>query len=905
MMPLKLISKRSWLVYRVMAIVFLDAASGMSAASASLKTLPGHIPAAVAHLPAKGNLPSTNHLRLAIGIPLRDAQGLDAYLAQLYDPHGPGYRKYLTPAQFAEKFGATEQDYQAVIAFARRNHLNVTAQHGNRLLLDVSGSVEDIQRAFHISLKTYRHPAEARDFYAPDVEPSVDASLPIADISGLNNFVLPHPKSLKVNLLPVAPRSGSGSGGSYMGNDFRAAYLPGVTLAGSGQRVGMLEFDGYYASDISAYETTAGLPAVPLQTVLLDGYNGAPTTGPNSGNGEVSLDIEMAVCMAPGLSKIVVFEAGPNGLPNDILNAMAASNQVHQLSCSWGWGGGPSATTDNIFKEMAAQGQSFFNASGDSDAFTTGANSINGVDNPSLDNAPSSSPYITVVGGTTLTTAGPGGSWSSETAWNWGFHNGNYVGASGGISSYYGIPSWQSGVSMSSNGGSATNRNIPDVALTADNVFVDYGNGTSGTFGGTSCAAPLWAGLAALVNEQSLIAGRPVVGFVNPAIYAIGKSTGYNADFHDIATGNNTSQNSPNNFYAVAGYDLCTGWGTPIGQNLINTLAGPPDPLGISPSTGFNAAGTVGGPFNTISTTFQLTNASANSLRWSVDNSSAWLQVSSTGGTLAAAAATGVMASLTATASNLVAGTYSANIVFSNWISHVAQSVPFTLTIAQSLVQNGGFETGDFTGWTLVGNGVVSTPFGMTVYNAVESSAAYSAVVHSGNYGAFLGDVRLATLSQSLPTVPGENYLLSLWLGNVTNGTIQQFQVNWNGRNIYGITNPPAFAWTNLQFIVTAGGGNSILQFGAENDPAYFGLDDISVTHIPALAMKTAMQSAGTLGLTWAAATGLVYQVQYKTNLTQAAWINLGKPVPATSNKLTVTDTISSPRRFYRLTVAP
>ena len=132
----------------------------------------------------------------------------------------------------------------------------------------------------------------------------MDASLPIADISGLNNYVLPHPRSVRTHPSvagdAVTPKSGSGSGGTYFGNDFRAAYVPGVTLTGSGQTLGLVEFDGYYASDISAYETTAGLPAVPLQTVLLDGYNGAPTTGANSGNDEVSLDIEMAVCHGAG-----------------------------------------------------------------------------------------------------------------------------------------------------------------------------------------------------------------------------------------------------------------------------------------------------------------------------------------------------------------------------------------------------------------------------------------------------------------------------------------------------------------------------------------------------------------------------------------------------------------------------
>lgn len=890
----------------LLAIVYWSVISA-AAASPEMKMLRGHVPPVVASLQPKGTLPPTNRLHLAIGLPLRNNQPLDNFLAQLYDPASTNFHQYLSPAQFTEQFGPTETDYAAVIAFARQNHLSVEATYENRMLLDVSGSVADIERAFQVKLQVYRHPTEARDFYAPDREPSVRADLPIADISGLNNYVRPHPRSIlrPTELENATPRTGAGPGGAYMGNDFRAAYLPGVSLTGSGQMMGLLEFDGYYPSDISGYESAAGLPAVPLQTVLLDGYDGTPTTGPNSGNPEVSLDIEMGICMAPGLSRIMVFEAGPGGVPNDILNAMAASNQVRQLSCSWGWGGGPSTTTDNIFKQMAAQGQSFFTASGDSDAYTSGSSSVNGVDNPSLDDAPSSSPYLTSVGGTTLVTTGPAGSWSSESVWNWGLHNGNYVGSSGGISSYYAVPSWQANVSMASNGGSTTSRNLPDVALTADNVYVQYGNGGSGTFGGTSCATPLWAGLAALMNEQSGAAGRAPVGFLNPALYTIGTGAEYSAAFHDIIAGNNTWPSSPANFYAVNGYDLCTGWGTPAGQSLINAIAGSPDSLEISPLTGFTATGTVGGPFNAASTVFQLANSGTASLNWSLIDNSTWLQVSSAGGTLPVGSTASVTASLSAAADTLAAGSYTANLVFSNENSHAAQTVLFTLNVVGSLVQNGGFETGDFTGWMLVGNTIVLGPSGPTIYNAVESSANYPLVVHSGNYGAFMGDVQVATLSQTLATVPGENYLLSLWLDNPTNGATQQFLVNWNGNNVYNVVNPPVFAWTNLKFIVTATSANSVLQFGAENDPAYFGLDDVSVTHIPALAFKTLIATNSELNLTWETASGLVYQVQYKTNLLQPGWLNLGKPIPATSDSLTVSDTVSSPQQFYRLSVWP
>jgi subtilase family serine protease len=894
------------------SVISLGLATASLAADAPLKQLTGHVPAAVRELNPKGSPPATNRMNLAIGVTPRDPVGLSNFLANLYDPFKPQYHHYLTPEQFAEQFGPSNADYAVLISFARSHNLTVTATHANRLVLDVSGTVQDVEKALHIKILTYRHPTEPRDFYAPSSDPSVDASLPVADVSGLSDFLLPHPMSLHTNV-PVeaknSPRSGSGAGGTYIGSDFRAAYLPGVTLEGAGQMLGLLEFDGFYASDISTYESDAGYFPVPLQTILLDGYNGTPTRGSHSGNPEVSLDIELAVAMAPGLSKIVVFEAGPSGLQNDVLSAMAESNQIKQFSCSWGWGGGPSSTTDTIFQEMSAQGQSFFSASGDSDAFTVGAASVNGVDNTSLANAPASCPYITVVGGTTLTTSGSKGSWVSETAWNWGLDNGSYVGTSGGVSSYYSLPVWQTNISMSSNGGSTVYRNIPDVALTADNIFITYGNGKTETVGGTSCATPLWAALASLMNQQAASAGRPTIGFINPAIYSIGKGSGYGTCFHDITSGNNVWNESPNSYYAVAGYDLCTGWGTPIGQALINAVAGAPDSLSITPGSGFTAVGPNGGPFEPFSQIFVLTNESSSNLTWTALSPATWLAVSPAGGTLAAHAATSVVVSLTQTADNFAAGVYSTNVIFSNTVTRVAQNESFGLQVGQSIVENGGFETGDFTGWTLVGGTVVNGRFGSsTVYDAVEGSASGYNVVHSGSYGAFLGDDQLATLSQTVPTLAGNYYVLSFWLDNPTSGSGQQFLAQWNGSTIYGISNPPAFGWTNLVFIVSAPSSNSVVEFAAENDPNYFGLDDVSVTPIPPVAFQTSTSSSTGFNLSWNTGSGLTYQVQYKTNLMQATWINLGSPVAGTGGQLLISDTnaiSASSERFYRLVVSP
>ena len=451
-----------------------------------------HLPAVVAAgLSPIGRLPVANHLFLAIGLPLRNQAALDELLRQLYDPRSNNFHKFLAPAEFTAQFGPTEQDYQSVITFAEASGLTVTGTHGNRVVLDVEGSASNVEQAFHVTLRTYRHPTEARDFFAPDSEPSVDAGIPVLSVSGLDNFALPHPKNLEQQISNGAtPKSGSGPGGSYAGRDFRAAYVPGATLDGSGQSVALLEFDGYYANDIVTYENSYGLPSVTLSNVAIDGG----VSSPGSGNSEVALDIEMAISMAPGLSKVVVYEA-PNPSPwPDLLNRMANDDLANQISCSWG-GGSPDATSEQIFKQMAAQGQSFFNASGDSDAF------VGSVP------FPSDSTNITQVGGTTLTTTGPGGSLLSETVWNWGSVRGKYIGSSGGISTYYSIPIWQQGISMTANHGSTTMRNIPDVALTADNIWVDYNNGQGAAFGGTSCAAPLWAAFTALVNQRAAAAG--------------------------------------------------------------------------------------------------------------------------------------------------------------------------------------------------------------------------------------------------------------------------------------------------------------------------------------------------------------------------------------------------------------
>ncbi len=478
--------------------------------------LPHHAPAAITRLNLKssGRLPASTQINLVVGLPWRNPAGLTNLLHDLYDPRSPQFHHYLTPKQFAEQFGPTTNDYETLASFLEAHGLTVTHRHANRMLLDVSGPVSAVEQILHVHLLAYRHPVEARNFFAPDAEPSLDAPVRILNISGLDNYACRGSYVHVDTNSPVpydgpTPSGGSGIGGLYNGFDFRDAYMPHVTLTGTGQSVGLFEMDGYNPGDITAYEQQAGLPNVTLTNVFLDSISNN-VAGPNAL--EVTLDIDMAVAMAPGITRVIVYE-GTNTA--DILNRMATDDFASQLSSSWK----PfdaSALTDQALQELAMQGQTMFQAAGDSDA------------QPVLDITQPSSPYETLVGGTSLATSGGLGSWVSESVWNRAASSG--TGSGGGISDVYSIPFWQTNVITIANQGSTSFRNSPDVAMVASNVLVMIG-AVGFKVGGTSIAAPLWAGVTALINQQASQHGLPPVGFLNPALYGLGMNSRYHSYF--------------------------------------------------------------------------------------------------------------------------------------------------------------------------------------------------------------------------------------------------------------------------------------------------------------------------------------------------------------------------------------
>ena len=528
--------------------------------STERQILRGHVPPAVAGVAPIGRLAPTNRLDLAVALPLHNQSELANLLQQLYDPASANFRHYLKPAEFTDRFGPTEAEYQAAIDFLRSKGLEVKQTHSNRMLVDVSGSVPEIESAFGVRLQLFLQPEQSRTFFAPDTEPSVDQGLQILHISGLDNHTVPQPRSHRMVQGPVAratPRVGSGPNGSFLGSDFRAAYVPGVSLTGTGQTVGLFEFGGYYPADIASYENQAGIPNVPVANVLIDGFNGIPTsTRPGSNNEEVALDIEVVASMAPGVSQILVYESSPSSTAaaiDDMLNRMATDNLASQLSCSWGVD--IDETTQQIFEQFAAQGQSFFLAAGDNGAYASF------VDQPADD------PYITVVGGTTLTTDA-NHNWIAETAWN---------GSGGGVSSYEPEPAGQSTWPIPVAG----KRGVPDVSYDANpsTGFAVYDSVTyqrqAGWFevGGTSAGAPQWAALFAIANSLRTAAGKHVLSGTYNTLYAAGASA-YGSDYHDVTTG--TNGNCGTICTAAGGYDYVTGLGAPHVPYLMQALVAQP-----------------------------------------------------------------------------------------------------------------------------------------------------------------------------------------------------------------------------------------------------------------------------------------------------------------------------------------
>ncbi len=547
-------------------------AFGATTAAQAAQVYTHHLRDAVSQGTAKqvGSLAANQMMSLDVVLPVRDQAGLDAFVADVTNPASANFRHYLTPAQFTAKFGPTQNDYDTVVQYLGRNGLTITGGSRDGMDVQVAGPVSAVEAAFNVKMHTYQHPTENRVFFSADREPTTSLAIPLWHVSGLNNYSIPHPLLVKKSdyaqahgISPDAVVShattGSGPSASFLGSDMRAVYYGGTALTGAGENLGLFEYEGTDLADLTTYyKNVHQTNNVPVTLLSTDGTSTAcvdSRSGGDCDDTEQTLDMTQALGMAPGLSSLVVYIGSTD---TAIISAMTTHSPLPStIGCSWGWTPDDPSTLDPYFEKMAAQGQTFFAASGDSSTWSSRNEAW-----------PADDAYVISVGGTDLTTASAGGAWKSETAW---------VDSGGGISpDKIAIPSWQkaSGIINSSNKGSTTYRNGPDVSANANFTFYTCSDQTTclaNDYGGTSFAAPMWAAYIALVNQQSVANGGARIGNFNATVYPENESGGaltstFTTDFHDITSGKSGS------YSAVTGYDLVTGWGSPK-VGLITTLA--------------------------------------------------------------------------------------------------------------------------------------------------------------------------------------------------------------------------------------------------------------------------------------------------------------------------------------------
>ena len=494
--------------------------TGTANAANPLVALPNNVSPAISHSAKIGELVANKSMSVAVSLKLRDEAGLRTFLSEVSNPRSPEYRHFLTPAQFTAKYGPTRAEITEVTSFLAAHGLTVKPVRANSQVVDATGTAGQLEQTFATRLGVYEQ--AGKTFYANETAPVVPAGVAsaISGVAGLDNHGIRQARNVRSTARPQ-------TAGGYGPSDLASAYSVNGLGTGSGLSVALWEFDGYQDSNISAYDSNYGLNSPTPTTVSVDGAN--YDSSPGDGQGEVELDIEIVNAMAPAASTYVYEAPNSDQGQIDMAAQIASDDKVSVTSISWGQcetqsSSATLSSTDNALAQGTAEGITFYSASGDSGSDDCG-------DGTTAVDYPASSPDVAGAGGTTLN--GPG----SETAWS---------GSGGGVSAVY------------------SNRNVPDVSADADpnTGYAIYSAGSWQVYGGTSCAAPLWAGITALFDSQS---GK-LLGNPDAAYASIGNGSSYNSAFNDITSGSNGA------FSAGSGYDNVTGWGSPIASGLYTAL---------------------------------------------------------------------------------------------------------------------------------------------------------------------------------------------------------------------------------------------------------------------------------------------------------------------------------------------
>ena len=497
--------------------------------------LSSEVVSAVSGATHTGALATSQKLNLEVSLAPRNQSKLDAFIRAVSDPKSKSYKHYLTVAQYAAEYGATDAQVAQVTAYLKSEGLSVGKVTGNHLTLAVSGTAAQAEKAFDVSIGTYK--SANRSFYANSAAPSLPASIAsvVSGVAGLSTASVRTAAYTKANA--VVAHAGTTLTPTLAREGYNLTSSISSGYNGSGKTVALAEFSAYTASNPAEYNTYYSLGATAATVVNVDGG-----TTDKSGDVEDELDIEVEYALAPKAT-VKVYEA-PNSDAGEVaLYSALVSADSAVISSSWGE---PEDDENNLtsddadFKEAAAQGESVYAASGDSGADDNGSSLS--VDYPASDT------YVSGVGGTQLTVTS--GAWASETAWS---------GSGGGISNKWATPSYQTSVN------SGSYRDVPDVSAAGGNnsPWRIYTEGGWYTVYGTSAAAPNWGAFSADYDTAATALGKSAFGYANSFIYTVASSSAYSTAFHDITSGNNGG------YSAGTGYDKVSGWGSYNGGKFI------------------------------------------------------------------------------------------------------------------------------------------------------------------------------------------------------------------------------------------------------------------------------------------------------------------------------------------------